>query len=105
MSLSSVRPKNQLEELLLARSLITPEQLEDARSQAGQRGRSLGRVLIELGFVTESSLVSILAGQLGLEFVDLSESGLDASAIASVPEAVARRHNCIPVRFEEDNRL
>jgi type IV pilus assembly protein PilB len=105
MSLSSVRPKNQLEELLLARELISPEQLEEARAQAGQRGRSLGRVLIELGYLTEASLVSILAGQLGLEFVDLSEVSLDASAIATVPEAVARRHNCIPVRFEDGNRL
>ena len=105
MSLSSVRPKNQLEELLLSRNLISVEQLEEARGQAGQRGRSLGRVLIELGFVTESSLVSILAGQLGLEFVDLSEGSLDASAIAMVPEAVARRHNCIPLRFEDGNRL
>src|SRR5688500_5486937 len=105
MSLSSVRPKNQLEELLLARELISPEQLEEARTQAAQRGRSLGRVLIELGYLNEASLVSILAGQLGLEFVDLSEASLDASAIATVPEAVARRHNCIPVRFEDGNRL
>src|SRR5687768_14525913 len=58
-----------------------------------------------MGFVTESSLVSILAGQLGLEFVDLSENSSDASAVAMVPEAVARRHNCIPIRFEEGNRL
>ena len=105
MSLSSVRPKNQLEELLLSRDLISPEQLEEARGQAGQRGRSLGRVLIELGYLTEGALVSILAGQLGLEFVDLGEGSLDASAVAMVPEAVARRHNCIPVRFEDDNRL
>jgi type IV pilus assembly protein PilB len=105
MSLSSVRPKNQLEELLLSRALISPEQLEEARGQAAQRGRSLGRVLIELGYVSESSLVSVLAGQLGLEFVDLGETTLDHSAIAMVPEAVARRHNCIPVRFEDGNRL
>ena len=105
MSLSSVRPKNQLEELLLSRDLISPEQLEEARAQAGQRGRSLGRVLIELGYLSESALVSILAGQLGLEFADLGEMTLDASAVATVPEAVARRHNCIPIRFEEGNRL
>jgi len=105
MSVSSqVRAGGQLDQLLLARGLIAEEQLNEAIEIAQQRGRSLGRVLIELGFVTEAGLVAILAEQLGLEFIDLAESSLDASAIALVPEATARRHSCIPVRFEE-NRL
>jgi type IV pilus assembly protein PilB len=103
--MSTVKPVGQLDELLLARGLIQAQQLEDARDQAAQTGRSLGRVLIELGYVTEAGLVSILAEQLGLEFVDLDEVQLDASAIAIVPEATAKRHNCIPVRFEDEGRL
>ena len=102
---SSVKPASQLEELLLARRLITEEQLDQARALAAEKHRSLGRVLIELGFVTEGALVAILAQQLGLEFIDLGEESLDSSAIAVVPEATAKRHNCIPVRFEEGNRL
>ncbi|MEA2499686.1 MAG: type pilus assembly protein PilB, partial [Actinomycetota bacterium] len=98
---STVRPAGQLDELLRARGLITDEQLEEARGQAVQRGRSVGRVLIELGYVTEAGLVSILSEQLGLEFVDLTEIQIDQSAVAMVPEVTARRHNCIPVRFEE----
>jgi type IV pilus assembly protein PilB len=103
--MATVRPAGQLDELLLARGLIETEQLEDARDKATQTGRSLGRVLIELGYVTEAGLVSILAEQLGLEFVDLDETQLDTSAIAIVPEPTAKRHNCIPVRFEDDGRL
>jgi type IV pilus assembly protein PilB len=102
---SGVRPGGQLGDLLLARGLITEEQIEMARHQASQRGRSLGRIVIELGFVTEAGLVSILAEQLGLEFIDLTEAQFDTSALVTVPEATARRHNCIPVGFEEDGRL
>ena len=102
---SQVRPGGQLGELLLGRGLITEEQLEMARHQASQRGRSLGRIVIEMGFVTEGGLVAILAEQLGLEFVDLTEVSIDGSAVAVVPESTARRHNCIPIRFEEDGRL
>jgi type IV pilus assembly protein PilB len=102
---SPPRPAVQLEELLLARGLITEEQLAEARYQASERGRSVGRVVIELGFVKEGSLVAILAEQLGLEFVDLTEAQIDASAVAMVPEATARRHSCIPVRFDDENRL
>ncbi|HWL64870.1 MAG TPA: type II secretion system ATPase GspE [Actinomycetota bacterium] len=76
-----------------------------AREQATQRGRSLGRVVIEMGFATEGGLVAILAEQLGLEFIDLADASVDASAVALVPETTARRHNCIPVGFDEDQRL
>ncbi|HVM35224.1 MAG TPA: type II secretion system ATPase GspE [Actinomycetota bacterium] len=85
--------------------MIEPEQLEEGRRVAAERGRSLGRVLIELGYLKEAALVAVLADQLGLEFVDLSEVSIDASAITLVPEAVARRNTCIPVRFAPDGRL
>jgi type IV pilus assembly protein PilB len=102
---SPARPAAQLDELLLARGLITEEQLTEARYQASERGRSVGRVVIELGFVTEGSLVAILADQLGLEYIDLNEAQIDATAVAMVPEATARRHSCIPVGFDEQDRL
>src|SRR5688500_16618076 len=99
------RPGGQLGELLQSRGLITDEQLEMARHQASQRGRSLGRIVIEMGFVTEAGLVAILAEQLGLEFIDLTEAQIDGSAVSLVPERTARQHNCIPISFEEDGRL
>jgi type IV pilus assembly protein PilB len=102
---STARPTGQLGELLLARAQLTQEQLEEAQRSAIERGRSLGSVLIELGFVTEDSLVSILAEQLGLEFVDLTEAHVDASAVALVAEPVARRHSCIPIEFDENGTL
>jgi type IV pilus assembly protein PilB len=98
----TVRSAAQLDELLLARGLVGEEQLREARERAVQTGRSLGRTMIELKFVSEAGLVAVLADQLGLDFVDLGEINLDQSAIALVPEAVARRHNCIPIAFDGD---
>lgn len=72
---------------------------------AAEKGRSLGRVLIELGYSREALLVSILAEQLGLEYVDLAETQPDPSAIALVPEIIARRDNAIPVRIDDEGRL
>ena len=102
---SPPRPTAQLDELLLSRGLITQEQLDEARYQAAERGRSVGRIVIELGFVSEGSLVSILAEQLGLEYIDLNEAQIDPLAVSMVPEATARRHSCIPVRIDDMNRL
>jgi type IV pilus assembly protein PilB len=100
-----VRQGNQLDDLLLSRGLISEEQLDEALRVATQRRRSLGRVLIELGHLKEGALVAILAEQLGLEFVDLGEANIDQSAVALVPESIARRHNCVPVRFDDADRL
>jgi type IV pilus assembly protein PilB len=105
MSVSTEQPAGQLDELLLARGLITEEQLNIARQQASERGRSLGRILIEMDYVSEAGLVSVLAEQLGFEFIDLVDAHVDASAVSLVPEAVARRHSCIPISFDEDGRL
>ena len=102
---SPARTGAQLEELLLARGLINEEQLEEALFQASERGRSVSRVLIELGFLHEADLVMILAEQIGLEFIDLAEAHIDASAVAMVPESTARKHTCIPVELDDDGRL
>ncbi|MFP5297419.1 MAG: type II secretion system ATPase GspE [Actinomycetota bacterium] len=102
---STVRPAGQLDELLLSRGVITEQQVEEARAHASNRGRSVGRALIDLGFVSEATLVAILAEQLGVEFVDLSEAHIDQSAVAIVNETTARKHNVMPVRFDEDRRL
>ena len=102
---SPARPAADLDRILLDRGLIDPAQLEEARRVAAQKGRSLGRVLIELGYSREALLVSILAEQLGLEYVDLAETQPDPSAISLVPEIIARRDSAIPVRIDEEGRL
>jgi type IV pilus assembly protein PilB len=81
--------------------MISEEQLAEARSVAHSVQRPLTRILIEQGYVKEGALVAIFAEQFGLEFVDLAETHFDASAVATVPEATARRYNCVPLRFED----
>ena len=102
---STTRRAGELGEHLLARGLVTEEQLVEAQREVADRGRSLGRVLIQLGFVTEAGLVSILSEQLGLEFIDLSEAHIDQAAVAMVAEPVARRHSCLPVSLEDDTLI
>ena len=62
-------------------------------------------MLIEQGVLTESQLVSALATQIGLRFVDLSEFAVDGSAVGRVPGAVCRRHSAIPIGFEDGSLL
>jgi type IV pilus assembly protein PilB len=91
----------QLGDILLEGGLVTREQLGEAVAEQQRVGRSLGRVLVDLGMVTEAQLVASLAQQIGLPFVDLSEFQVDPSAAALVPDVVARRHNALPIGYDE----
>jgi len=94
----------QLAEILLEARLVDEAQLAAAYDEHQREGRSLGRVLVEHGVLTESQLVAALAHQIGLPFVDLTEVTVDASAVALLPAAVCRRHAVLPVGYE-DGRL
>ncbi|MBV8385912.1 MAG: type II secretion system protein GspE, partial [Acidimicrobiia bacterium] len=75
----------------MERGLVTEEQLETALEEQRQSRKSLGRVLIDAGIVSEGDLVSTLAARIGLEFVDLLDYSIDASAVALISDSLARR--------------
>ena len=92
---------NQLGDILLARGLVTTDQLSGAVLEQQRLGRSLGRVLVDLDILTEGQLVAALATQIGLTFVDLSDYPVDGSAVSRVPDSVCRRHTALPIGYED----
>ncbi len=93
-----------LGQILVDRGLIDLEQLRAAEAEQNGSGRSLGRVLVSQQMVTEKDLVAALAAQIGMDFVDLLETEVDAHATTFVPDTIMRRHSLLPIRFE-DGRL
>ena len=98
------RKSKQLGQILIELGYITQEQLETALEEHRKTPKSLGRVLIDLGMIKEADLVRALAEQVGLEFVDLNEFPIDATATVLLPEALSRRYRAIPIG-ERDGRL
>ncbi|MBW3663964.1 MAG: type IV-A pilus assembly ATPase PilB [Actinobacteria bacterium] len=90
----------QLGQILIEEGLISDEQLRTAQEIQQQHGRSLGRVLIDRGHVTERDLVRALATQIGMDFVDLSDEEVDATAVTAISETLARRYNALPIGYE-----
>ncbi|MGZ4210536.1 MAG: GspE/PulE family protein [Actinomycetota bacterium] len=97
-----VKRTRTLGEILIDDGLITEEQLDDARRESEQNGKSLGRTLIDLGLVGESNLVKALATQIGLPFMDLSDFQIDMTAASLVPQSLAKRYTALPIAFEEE---
>ena len=88
--------------LLVEEGLVTQEQIDSALAEQVNVGAPLGRVLTERGLVSEIDLARTVAGQHGLDFIDLTDRAIDPSITALVPEAVARRYLALPIGMDDD---
>jgi len=94
-----------LGEMLIARGIISEEQLEEALREQQVTAERLGTILVTRGYVGEVELVRILAEHFGLDFVDLEERPIDPSAVQLVKESFARYHQLLPIGTEDDQLL
>ena len=74
-------------------------QLNEAWLQLPESGRSIGRLLVELGAMDERLLASELSEHTSIPMVDLKTVDPEAGALQLVPETVARDHLVLPLRL------
>ncbi len=91
----SVRRRIRLGELLVQQGAITEEQLASALAEQKRTGRKLGRVLGDLGLMSEAALHEFLAKHLQVPFVDLKQVRIDREAVKLLPEPLARRYRAL----------
>ncbi|MCX2727608.1 glycosyltransferase [Thermomicrobium sp. 4228-Ro] len=95
-----VRTRERLGEALVARGLLSREQLERALDYQRRTGDRLGRILIALGYVRRQQLYQVLAELWGYPFVDLLCEPLDLHLARRFdPETLVQRR-CFPVRVQ-----
>lgn len=87
--------KIKLGELLLARGILTDQQLQEACAKQKATGHKLGKTLLELNFITEKQLLPLLAEQLGIVHIELDDTLLNPKLANLLPETYARRFNAI----------
>jgi type IV pilus assembly protein PilB len=85
--------------------VITDGQLNDAVEVHKATGSPLGRVLVELGYATQGAILSVMAQQIGIPYIDFTERKPDPTAVAVVPKDLATRYVLMPVGFDEQGRL
>jgi MSHA biogenesis protein MshE len=83
--------KIRLGEILVQQKLLSDEQLKASLDEQKKTGRRLGRVFIELGFITEEQISKALARQLGADYIDLRQYNIRREVVAKLPETQARR--------------
>jgi type IV pilus assembly protein PilB len=94
-----------LGELLQKAGIISETQLNDALEVHKATGSPLGRVLVDLGYASQKSVLSVVAAQVGIPYVDFVERKPDPNAVAVVPQDLAERFILMPVGIDEDGHL
>jgi type IV pilus assembly protein PilB len=82
---------------LVEATLISEDQLKAALIEQKKWGGRLGRTLVEMGFVTESSMVAVLASQLQLRSVDLDAAKLNKRVTDHLRLDLAERYGVFPL--------
>ena len=86
-----------LGEILVAQGIISQGQLDDAlERQKATKNVRIGRMLIDLGYVTEALLADAVADQLRLPTVDLASVEISPEALQRVPRDLALKHRILP---------
>jgi type II secretory ATPase GspE/PulE/Tfp pilus assembly ATPase PilB-like protein len=99
------RKKLRIGELLVQQGLITTDQLAIALAEQRHNNIALGRLLVRLGFVTETAIRDIMARTIGQESIDLALVVADADALRLVSQEFARRHRILPIAFDAEDQL
>ncbi len=97
------RHHTRIGDLLVQHGVVSPDQLRIALTEQKRRREHLGKIVVRLGFATESVIRDVVGGALGQRSVDLSRTVVDAEAIRRVPKDIARRYKLLPLIFEPLN--
>jgi len=92
-----VRTKHLLGQLLVERGLITLQDLERSLAEQKRTGELLGRVLVRLNILTDEQLMPVLADQVGMPYVHLTDARIEPDAIAKVPPKFASHYLLMPL--------
>jgi MSHA biogenesis protein MshE len=91
----TIKRRIRLGEVLVQQKIISEEQLASALAEQRRSGRKLGRVLADLGLVSEASLHDFLSKHLQVPFVDLKQARVDRDVVKLLPEPLARRYRAL----------
>ena len=106
MSQIAVENRMQLGQLLLARGIVTAEQIEQALAEQRDKGhrKLLGELLVEMGYCTENQIASALAQGYGVPYAQVTPKICDPKVIEILPREFLEEYIVLPL-FKVNNVL
>ncbi len=84
-------------DILQRRGLLNSGQLAQVRS-TGREGTGLIDAAVDAGFVNEEDALRAIGEEVGLDFVDLSDTAIDLSLLQGFPQKLIHRESIFPLQ-------
>ncbi len=92
-------------ELLVAKGLLSPEELVEVLNEQRERGGRLGEVLLRLKLLNDEAVTYALAEHLSIEYFRFDDiTRLDMNIARMLPESIAKRF-CLAAVREDDGKI
>lgn len=101
--MAGLRKKIRIGDMLVDAGVITPEDLQRGLELQKKSGRKLGETLVEEGIVSDETLATLLAEQLGMEMVDIQSISIPEEVLNLVPQHMLRSKKMIPYAIDPGN--
>ncbi|NTU71083.1 MAG: Flp pilus assembly complex ATPase component TadA [Coriobacteriia bacterium] len=95
--------RQRLGALLMRAGIVTEKQLNDALEVHRATGSPLGRILVDLGYATQGAILSVMAHQIGIEYIDFAEVRPEPAAVCLVSREMASRYILMPIEIRDDH--
>lgn len=89
-------------QILKDEGLITQPQLDEALEEQKRTEKPLGRILVELNYVTEEDVLRALGIQGGMEVVNIKNMDISSEVIEKVSASIVKIYNVIPISFAQN---
>ena len=103
MRLSMGRKKIRIGDVLVAAGAITDEQLQEALAKQKETGGKLGNTLLEMGFISQQMLITLLTQQLGIDYIELKGAKIEDDVLRLVPENLVNKYKVLPIEIDPNN--
>lgn len=99
MSQSVVESKMQLGQLLVARGIVSAEQIEKALIEQKESGHKklLGELLVEMNYCTENQIAESLADVYGVPYAQVGPKICDVKVVEILPRQFLEEHIVLPL--------
>lgn len=94
-----------MEEILLARKILEPDQLAKARNFANAVGVEVRDAIVQQKLAKPEDVMPAYAESIGLPYVDLADVPLDPQILPRVPAMLARQFTILPLMIENEQLL
>ncbi len=86
-----------LGEALVYKGVITQEHIGEALAKQRETGGFVGQILVELGYITQDTIVSFLVKECKIPHLSLLDYEVSEDLLNLIPEQVCIAHNLLPI--------